>query len=105
MPKKLNSSVKYDNIRVGCRYSILRLVAVGCALAVLTAGCAMLPTPTRSDRVGQKGQLGDCADFFASLDKQTLAAGVIDPGVSRVKNYPYLRVNRFLASFRVILTM
>jgi hypothetical protein len=100
MPKKLNNSVKYVGIRAGCWYSILRLVAVGCALAVLTAGCAMLPAPTRSDRVGEKGQLGDCADFFASLDKQALAAGVIDPGVSRVKNYPYLRVNRFLASFR-----
>jgi len=100
MPKKMNNSVKYVGIRAGCRHSILRLVAVGCALAVLTAGCAMLPAPTRSDRVGEKGQLGDCADFFASLDKQTLAAGVIDPGVSRVKNYPYLRVNRFLTSFR-----
>jgi len=86
--------------RAGCRHSILRLVAAAFALAVLAAGCAMLPSPTRSDRAGEKGRLGDCADFFASLDKQTLSAGVIDPGVSRVKGYPYLRVNRFLASFR-----
>jgi hypothetical protein len=86
--------------RPGSLFAILRLVSVWCALAVLAAGCAMLPAPTRSDRVGEKGRLGDCADFFASLDKRTLAAGVIDPGVFRVKNYPYLRVNRFLASFR-----
>jgi hypothetical protein len=60
----------------------------------------MVPVPTRSDRIGQNGPLGSCADFFASLDKRTEEAGVIDPGVFRVKNYPYLRVNRFIASFR-----
>jgi len=60
----------------------------------------MLPVPTRSDRIGETGPLGSCADFFALLDKRTEEAGVIDPGVFRVKNYPYLRVNRFIASFR-----
>lgn len=71
-----------------------------CCLAVLFSGCAMLPTPTRSNRIGETGALGGCADFFASLDKITEEAEVLDPGVFRVKNYPYLRVNRFLASFR-----
>jgi hypothetical protein len=60
----------------------------------------MVPVPTQSDRIGENGPLGSCADFFASLDKRTEEAGVIDPGVFRVKNYPYLRVNRFVASFR-----
>jgi hypothetical protein len=60
----------------------------------------MLPVPTRSNRIGEAGPLGSCADFFASLDKKTEAAAVIDPGVFRVENYPYLRVNRFIASFR-----
>jgi hypothetical protein len=73
---------------------------VFCLLAVLLAGCAMLPAPTRSDRVGESGPLGSCADFFASLDKSTAQAEVLDPGVFRVKNYPYLRVDRFIASFR-----
>jgi len=55
--------------------------------------------PSRSDRLGEAGPFGGCADFFASLDKQTKKANVIDPGVFRVKKYPYLRVNRFIASF------
>jgi hypothetical protein len=82
------------------RCSILQVISGLCLLAVLLAGCAMLPVPTRSERIGETGPLGNCADFFASLDKRTRAAGVLDPGVFRVKNYPYLRVNRFLASFR-----
>ena len=69
-------------------------------LAPLLTGCATVPVPTRSDRIGQTGPLGSCADFFALLDKKTEEAGVIDPGVFRVRNYPYLRVNRFIASFR-----
>jgi hypothetical protein len=82
------------------RCSILKDILVFCLLAVLLAGCAMLPAPTRSDRVGESGPLGNCADFFASLDKRAEQAEVLDPGVFRVKNYPYLRVNRFIASFR-----
>jgi uncharacterized protein YneF (UPF0154 family) len=78
----------------------LHIVLVLCLLAALFYGCAMLPVPTRSNRIGETGPLGNCADFFASLDKRTQAAGVLDPGVFRVKNYPYLRVNRFIASFR-----
>ncbi|UCE52771.1 MAG: hypothetical protein JSV31_26540 [Desulfobacterales bacterium] len=77
----------------------LRFVLVFCLLAALFYGCAMLPVPTRSNRVGETGPLGNCADFFASLDKKTGEAAVLDPGVFRVKNYPYLRVNRFIASF------
>jgi hypothetical protein len=81
------------------RGSILQVVLVISLLAVLLAGCAILPVPTRSDRVGEIGPLGSCADFFASLDKKTEAEEVLDPGVFRVRNYPYLRVNRFIASF------
>jgi hypothetical protein len=82
------------------RCSIFQVVLVFGLLAILLAGCAMLQAPTRSDRVGESGPLGSCADFFASLDKRTEEAAVLDPGVSRVRDYPYLRVNRFIASFR-----
>ena len=60
----------------------------------------MVPLPTQSVHVGQSGEVGSCADFLASLDKKTEEAGVLDPGVFRVKDYPYLRVNRFISSFR-----
>jgi hypothetical protein len=69
-------------------------------LMLLWAGCAMVPLPTRSVHIGQSGAAGSCADFFASLDKRIEEAEVLDPGVFRVKDYPYLRVNRFIASFR-----
>ncbi|MGD9174852.1 MAG: hypothetical protein PVF29_11855 [Desulfobacterales bacterium] len=82
------------------RSSILQVICIFLLLALLLASCAMVPVPTRSDRIGQNGPLGSCADFFASLDKRIVEARVIDPGVFRVKNYPYLRVNRFIASFR-----
>ena len=82
------------------RSSILQVICIFFLLALFLAGCAMVPVPTRSDRIGQNGPLGSCADFFASLDKRIEEVGVIDPGVFRVNNYPYLRVNRFIASFR-----
>jgi len=82
------------------RCSILQRIFMFILLALVLAGCAMVPVPTQSNRIGETGPLGNCADFFASLDKLTEEAGVLDPGFFRVKNYPYLRVNRFLASFR-----
>lgn len=82
------------------RCSTIQFGLAFCLLVILFSGCAMLPAPTKSDRVGESGPLGSCANFFASLDKITEKAEVLDPGVFRVKNYPYLRVNRFIASFR-----
>ena len=82
------------------RCSILHLIFVSWLFALLMAGCATIPLPTRSDRIGETGSVGGCADFFASLDKQIKEANVLDPGVFRVKKYPYLRVDRFIASFR-----
>jgi hypothetical protein len=80
--------------------SVLRYIFLFFVSALLWAGCAMVPMPTRSVHIGQSGEVGSCADFFASLDKKTEEAGVLDPGVFRVKDYPYLRVDRFIASFR-----
>lgn len=77
----------------------ISVVFLFCLLPHLLVGCARLPVPTRSPHTGESGPLGQCADFFASLDKQIAEANVIDPGMFRVKNYPYLRVDRFLASF------
>ncbi len=81
------------------RYLILQVIFVSWLSALLLVGCATIPMPSRSDRVGEAGPYGGCADFFASLDKQTKEANVIDPGVFRVTKYPYLRVDRFIASF------
>lgn len=82
------------------RWLKLQALLVAAVFALLTAGCAIVPKPTESFRLGEADALGSCADFFSSLDKHTSKAGVLDPGAFRVEGYPYLRVNRFLASFR-----
>jgi len=82
------------------RCSVLQRIFVLALLALLLAGCAIIPVPTRSARVGGSDALGSCADFFADLDQRAAQAHVLDPGAFRVEGYPYLRVNRFLASFR-----
>ena len=80
--------------------SILHHGIVPTLCVFLLAGCAMLPRPAQSIHTGAGGPLGSCADFFSSLDQRIEAAGALDPGPFRVKGYPYLRVNRFLSSFR-----
>jgi hypothetical protein len=82
------------------RCSVLQRIFVLALLSLLLAGCAIMPVPTRSARVGGSDALGSCADFFADLDHRAAQAQVLDPGAFRVEGYPYLRVNRFLASFR-----
>jgi hypothetical protein len=41
-----------------------------------------------------------CSRFFVSLDERVANAGVADAQYTRIEGYPYLRVDRFLASFR-----
>ncbi|MGH6634914.1 MAG: hypothetical protein ACRED0_01840 [Gammaproteobacteria bacterium] len=40
-----------------------------------------------------------CA-FFQSVDRAVLESGVADAEAQRIKDFPYLRVDRFLASYR-----
>ncbi|MEJ2427705.1 MAG: hypothetical protein P8075_02090 [Deltaproteobacteria bacterium] len=82
------------------RCSLLRLVFMVGLCASILLGCAILPEISRSTHVGESGPVGSCASFFELLDQRTKEAGALDPGAFRVKNYPYLRLNRFLASFR-----
>ncbi len=63
-------------------------------------GCASVPVPTRSQHTGKGGILGSCADFFAAQDQELLNAKVLDPGAFRIDGFPYLRTDRFLASFK-----
>jgi hypothetical protein len=86
------------------RCSVLQRIFVLALLALILSGCAIIPVPTRSARVGGSDALGGCADFFADLDQRAAQAHVLDAGAFRVEGYPYLRVNRFLASFRKEIT-
>jgi hypothetical protein len=82
------------------RCSILRRVFIFSFCAYILVGCAIMPEISRSTHVGDSGPVGSCASFFALLDQRTEEAEALDPGAFRVRGYPYLRVNRFLASFR-----
>jgi hypothetical protein len=67
-------------------------------------GCATVQDPLRAHLSGPSGEVADCARWFHALDRQTESAGVRDGGEFRIPGYPYLRVDRFLASFRNAIT-
>lgn len=82
------------------RFISIRFMGMLMVWVFLCLGCAGWPEPTRSIHVGAAGPMGSCADFFASLDAQTAASDAFDSGYARVEQYPYLRVDRLIASFR-----
>jgi len=69
------------------------------ALFIFLSGCAYTPQPVLAPYLGNDTPAGRCADFFAALDQAVRETGIRDAGEFRLKNHPYLRVNRFLASF------
>jgi len=84
---------------------IFRLIAAGiCAnrlsrfslLALALTGCAQL----HQLPVQPSGSLSDCQSLFVQVDQAGELAEVQDFGPTRVAAFPYLRVDRFSASFR-----
>jgi hypothetical protein len=69
-------------------------------LAATISGCTIVPERTVSPELGQPAAVGACARFFADLDAAVAAAELADGGAFTVAGFPYLRVDRFLASFR-----
>src|ERR1035437_6107178 len=73
---------------------------------MLTVGCAAIDQasrsdqPARSDREFRSAEAKECVDWLRKLDETIDQAGVRDAEAYRVPGFPYLRVNRFLASFR-----
>jgi len=70
------------------------LAAWGVAVVLLIGGCATLQRPT------EKSEVAECRALFARVDKAVDRAGVRDYGPVRIPGFPYLRVDRLLASFR-----
>jgi hypothetical protein len=79
--------------------SRLRSVALVLA-AALFAGCAALDAPFSRHLESPAGPVRDCAEWFARLDARVAEARVRDAQDARVAGFPYLRVNRLLASLR-----
>ena len=91
---------KNDTVAHVCPFASFRFIFILILWTLLHAGCAMWPEPTRSAHVGGTGPLASCADFFASLDGHAATTDAVDSAYSRVKHHPYLRADRFIASFR-----
>ena len=88
-----------------CHNGLFRRFGLLCALVlvVLATGCAYSPSmPGLSSPLIenlQRPASQGCADYFVDIDKAVVAAAVVDAGALRLAGYPYLRINRFLASF------
>ena len=73
----------------------------GRSAAVIVAGlaaCTAVDQPLKSDLGRADAQ--QCAAWFVRLDDAIDRTGVRDAEAYRIPGYPYLRANRFLASFR-----
>ena len=66
------------------------------ALAALLAGCAL---PAATSPAASLSEVVACADWYDKLDAATRQAGVSDGSAHRLSGYPFLRSDRFLASF------
>ncbi len=76
----------------------LKTLIILCVLAM--AGCTNLgPGSPTSGTPSSDTVFRGCADHFNRLDAAIDEAGVRDGAEARVPGFPYLRVNRFLASF------
>lgn len=69
-------------------------------VAGLLAGCATFDSPQREHLSAADPTVRDCAAWFAALDRAIDANGVRDASAHRIDGFPYLRVDRFAASFR-----
>lgn len=75
-------------------------LASGAAMLLL-AGCAMAPALPPAESPEDAPAL--CRALFERLDHAVAEAGAGDAGTGRIEDFPWLRVNRPLASFRFAL--
>jgi hypothetical protein len=68
-------------------------------LLLTAAGCASLDDRQRPHHSSTELTAEACGQHFNDLDTTIDAAGVRDGGEAQMESFPYLRVNRFLASF------
>jgi hypothetical protein len=78
--------------------SLKRLGAV--FVVVLAAGCSTIEAPPATPSAPVLSARTACANWYAVLDATIDRAGVRDAGAYRIPGFPYLRVDRFTASFR-----
>lgn len=64
------------------------------------AGCATLQEPERGNLDSASSAVRQCAKWFRELDEAVDRAGVRDAEAYRIPGFPYLRADRYTASFR-----
>ncbi len=69
------------------------------AASVLLGGCLSREASQGEQRAAGDAALRACAAWLDALDARVAQAGVADAGAARVPGYPYLRLDRFTASF------
>ena len=70
-------------------------------LLLLAPGCATLQDPMRANLSAADAAVAECAAWFRALDQRIDRVGARDGGEYRIPGFPYLRVDRFSASFRM----
>jgi hypothetical protein len=66
----------------------------------LATGCATLQDPIRANLSDANEAVAQCAAWYRTMDRRIDQAGVRDGGEYRIPGFPYLRTDRFNASFR-----
>jgi hypothetical protein len=70
-------------------------------LSILLGACTTLHQPIYQDESGSGfNEVQTCTSFISDTEASIRTANVIDAEASRIPDYPYLRTNRFLSSFR-----
>jgi hypothetical protein len=80
-----------------------RALAISVGTALLAMGCTLVsvqPAFEEAHNSTQRAQLQACSRLFVRVDRAISRAGVKDTQAVRITGFPYLRLNRFLASFR-----
>jgi hypothetical protein len=67
---------------------------------MLATGCATLQDPIRANLSDANEAVVHCAAWYRAMDQSIDRAGVRDGGEYRIPGFPYLRADRFNASFR-----
>ncbi len=80
---------------------LFRVIPVLVLLLLSACSTQILRLPELSSAyVHSQGRLAECAELFARVDNLTLQADAMDAQTARLAGFPYLRINRLLASFR-----
>jgi hypothetical protein len=78
----------------------MKLPLIAALLAVAAAGCATLEPPFAAHLRSESKQVRGCAEWYGALDEAVDTEAVRDAQHARIAGFPYLRVNRILASLR-----